>query len=583
LEFTVLQLQKEPMNFSLRSVLLYALILFAAFVSGMNSGIKNEDIYETVLKVGDRVQALKILNSDCADKNIIFEDEILIVDEENEIFMSVESETYDKMKIVMKQDLIYLKQIKPVQSQLEFEDLKNKLKQNFLEKENLKTQMKELNEKIVFLNIKSPSEGDQFKTTLQNELLKKNNLKTQMNRLDLENEALNKQDKIIDKEEFYDSVSDIIYNSPDYAVVDLQNRGNRLMNLISNVLPTLTSIFSPLSKSAKISEEDTMSDIKISEEDTMSDTLELSDISDDDDTVTEPLTINIVRHTLKKGSDSLKYMQNERNKNYEWELEEITKPGGLLSAYYLGIHFYKKYVNSNNPPLIYVSPFRRCIQTAIPTAKALNIKIRIEYGLFENFHGFPTEEEIKIFYDGNEEYIDTEYVPKYYHSDFITESGFMYKSTQCDAPNGKEREEMRFQKNKQMSEYFKEVQRNENKDIIVFSHQDEVRQIGHLLVNPEETDVEIIKEKPWGMGTLIPFYKSPFFKMSDGVYEEGLTHYKLFENYNLQTNEIEEFQNTFGHKEPDASDYSQKKPYENLELKNNYMESFDNCFESFKV
>jgi len=576
------------MKFSLRPVLLYALILFAAFVSSMNSGIKNEDNYQTVLKVGDRVQALKILNSDCTDKNIIFKDEILIVDDENESCISVGSETYDRMKFVMKQDLIYLKQLKPLQSQLEFEELKNKLKQNFLEKENLKTQMKELNAKIVFSNIKvpqSPSEGDQFKTTLQNELLKQNNLKTQMNRLSLEIESLNNKDKIIDKEECYDIVSDVIFNAPDYAVVNLKNRRkNRLMNLFANVLPTLTSIFSPLSKSAKISEEDTMSDIKISEEDTMSDTLELSDTSDDDDTISEPLAINLVRHTIKKGSDSLKYMQNERNKNYEWELEEITKPGGLLSAYYLGIHFYNKYVNSNDPPLIYVSPFRRCIQTAIPTAKALNIKIRIEYGLFETFHGFPTEEEIKIFYGGNEEYIDTEYVSKYYQmSDFIEESGSMYQSTKCDAPVGKEREKIRLQKNKQMSEYFKEVQRNEKKDIIVFSHQDEVRQIGHLLVNPEETDVEVIKKKPWGMGTLIPFYKSPFHKISDGVYEEGLTHYKLVENYNLQTNEIEEFQNTFGHKEPDASDYSQKKPYENLEIKNNYMESFDNSFESFKV
>ena len=58
--------------------------------------------------------------------------------------------------------------------------------------------------------------------------------------------------------------------------------------------------------------------------------------------------------------------------------------------------------------MIYVSPFRRTIQTAIPTAKALKTKIRIEYGLFESFHGFPTEEEIKEFYAGNEEYIDTE-------------------------------------------------------------------------------------------------------------------------------------------------------------------------------
>jgi hypothetical protein len=71
--------------------------------------------------------------------------------------------------------------------------------------------------------------------------------------------------------------------------------------------------------------------------------------------------------------------------------------------------------------------------------------------------------------------------------------------------------------------------------------------------------VYFFEKKPWGMGTSIPFYKSPFHKMKDGVYEEGSTHYKLVENYNLQTNEIEEFQNTFGHKEPDASDYSQKK------------------------
>ena len=45
------------------------------------------------------------------------------------------------------------------------------------------------------------------------------------------------------------------------------------------------------------------------------------------------------------------------------------------------------YKNFKNPPLIFVSPFRRTIHTGLYVANALNLKLQIEDGLVEKRHG----------------------------------------------------------------------------------------------------------------------------------------------------------------------------------------------------
>jgi len=302
--------------------------------------------------------------------------------------------------------------------------------------------------------------------------------------------------------------------------------------------------------------------------------------------VVGPLEINLVRHAKKKEEDHQKYQIDEPNENYKWGLVEIGEGGGLKAAYNLGIHFYYKYKNSDkNTPLIYVSPFRRTIQTAIPTAKALKTKIRIEYGLFESFHGFPTEEEIKEFYAGNEEYIDTEYESKYF-----IENSSMYDLTQNK--NAAKHRLLKYQKHQQMTQYLKEEQLKENRDIIVIAHQEEMYEIGNMLVNPDKNggkeakiidaylkgrhgkilsydpnskmyNVKIVDSKnnktmeqqineklvqfndkklKWQTGTLIPFYKK-----KDENYEESEQRYERATKYNLHgTGKIQEFEKEHG-------------------------------------
>jgi broad specificity phosphatase PhoE len=46
-----------------------------------------------------------------------------------------------------------------------------------------------------------------------------------------------------------------------------------------------------------------------------------------------------------------------------------------------------RYENATNPPLIFASPFRRTMHTALYVANALNLKIQIEDGLVEKRHG----------------------------------------------------------------------------------------------------------------------------------------------------------------------------------------------------
>lgn len=100
-----------------------------------------------------------------------------------------------------------------------------------------------------------------------------------------------------------------------------------------------------------------------------------------------PNTKNIflIRHGEKELSDETYdyYMITHRHKNYEWELSER----GFEQAEKLAKLFDNLYKSKKEVPLIFVSPFKRTIQTAIPIARCLNTTLRIENGLFEHGHG----------------------------------------------------------------------------------------------------------------------------------------------------------------------------------------------------
>ena len=47
---------------------------------------------------------------------------------------------------------------------------------------------------------------------------------------------------------------------------------------------------------------------------------------------------------------------------------------------------------------------------------------------------------------------------------------------------------LKYDKHQQMTKYLKEVQLKENRDIIVIAHQEEMYEIGNMLVNPDVTN-----------------------------------------------------------------------------------------------
>jgi len=120
--------------------------------------------------------------------------------------------------------------------------------------------------------------------------------------------------------------------------------------------------------------------------------------------------IFLIRHGEKDLSDEKYdyYMKTHRHKNYEWELSER----GFAQADKLSKLFYNLYKDKKEVPLIYVSPFKRTIQTAIPIARSLNTTLRIENGLFEHGHGSWNRSQINQYFEKEKHSFEK------YHSQF---------------------------------------------------------------------------------------------------------------------------------------------------------------------
>jgi len=261
--------------------------------------------------------------------------------------------------------------------------------------------------------------------------------------------------------------------------------------------------------------------------------------------------INLIRHVEKNEESPFKYIPSE---NYNWGINE----DGLKNAENLGIYFYYKYENSKIP-LIYTSPFLRCIQTALPIAKALNTKLRIEYGLFDPFHGFPSKQEIEEFYKGSEDYIDETYESEINDISTFFEGGDLYKSTIVDnKTNGSNRHNI-YENQRTMANYLTKVQKEKNVDIIVVSHQQEMNEIGSFLENPKRRtrnnghDVYSSKDRKnminkWYPGRIVEFKKNMknrlCFPLNYKKYTENKKLYVHLENndYGLTKKDIENFQ-----------------------------------------
>jgi broad specificity phosphatase PhoE len=184
----------------------------------------------------------------------------------------------------------------------------------------------------------------------------------------------------------------------------------------------------------------------------------------------------IIRHGHKEPSQEKTYMGKPNN--YQWSLSTI----GEQQASSMSEFFGERY-NRQNFPLIYSSPSKRCIQTILPTAKAIGAKIRIEYGLFEPGHGIGTQTEIEEFFGADyDNYFDANYKSK---CNITKLRKYILKDARKFTSSKKE--EMNEDLNQMQHDLMKKLV-NENiesdQDVIIVSHQFITFNLGQTLRQP---------------------------------------------------------------------------------------------------
>jgi len=203
---------------------------------------------------------------------------------------------------------------------------------------------------------------------------------------------------------------------------------------------------------------------------------------------TESNHIWLVRHVEKSKLHNY-YHVDWPEENYKWPISAIN---GEKNAKEIASFFQEIYspnndseVTEDTQPLIYASPFLRTLETAIPIAKALKTKIRIEYGLFEHIHGIPTKKEINEFISNQEIYIDSDYSTPDYIIETIKELKLhkFCERTACMKAISNIFVEI-------MGTYIRNQQEEEKRDIIVVTHQEQVYGIGNSLLKNTESNIE---------------------------------------------------------------------------------------------
>lgn len=215
-------------------------------------------------------------------------------------------------------------------------------------------------------------------------------------------------------------------------------------------------------------------------------------------------TIHLIRHGEKVSQIP------EEKFNYKREISE----DGKTMANKIANFFYKKY--ENNDTILYVSPFWRCIQTAAPIAKELNIKMIIQYDFFEPFHGFPplTEDEIARLYDGE------------YEIQAELEMNIYKELANPEIKNDSTSRQKVFKLRREIAKKLM-IQKENNKDIIVVSHDDTSNAIGYFLEDPNRQFEELTKKQnedmdaKWKVATIVEYYQIPVEKTQEMQYIEG--------------------------------------------------------------
>jgi len=166
-------------------------------------------------------------------------------------------------------------------------------------------------------------------------------------------------------------------------------------------------------------------------------------------------SIWLIRHGEKDLTKIKEYMDTHRGRNYEWKLSET----GIKQSRRIATVLKEQYKNFLNPPLIFVSPFKRTIQTGLYTACYMNSTIKIEEGLLEKHHGLWDRTNMLEYFSKNLQFFDMDYQSKFPATkDKITP----YRYEINDAFD------------RSVAYHFIEMLHEGDQDIIIFGHQTEL-------------------------------------------------------------------------------------------------------------
>jgi len=183
-------------------------------------------------------------------------------------------------------------------------------------------------------------------------------------------------------------------------------------------------------------------------------------------------SIWLIRHGEKDWVKTKYYLDHFKERNYEWALSEA----GLIQSRRVAKVLKEQYENATTPPLIFVSPFRRTIQTALHVAYQVNSKMQIEEGLIEKHHGLWGRTAMLDYFSKYLKFFDMDYKSKFYATKEMTSP--IRASDNATRSEAWEKDII-FDKN--LANYFLKMLQKGKQDIIIIGHQTEIYNIQRII------------------------------------------------------------------------------------------------------